>query len=70
MLPWSLQSIDVFRTTEPKDDIREESYWTHQVKQEWSPTMLLQCTNQVQLKLKLKRPKTRNLLMHLCQCKW
>ena len=29
MLPWNLENIDMFRTTEPKDGIRDESYWTN-----------------------------------------
>ena len=29
MFYWSLQNVDVFRTTEPTDGIRDESYWTH-----------------------------------------
>ena len=26
VLPWSLQNIDIYRTTEPKDGVRDESY--------------------------------------------
>ena len=26
---WNLDNIDIFRTTEPKDVIRDESYWTN-----------------------------------------
>ena len=29
MLPWNLENIDIFRTTEPKDGTRDESYWTN-----------------------------------------
>ena len=29
MLPWSLQNIDVYRTTEPKDGPRDESFLTN-----------------------------------------
>ena len=29
MPPWNLANIDIFRTTEPKDGIRDESYWTN-----------------------------------------
>ena len=29
MPPWNLENIDIFRTTEPKDGIRDESYWTN-----------------------------------------
>ena len=28
MPPWSLQNIDIYRSTEPKDGTRDESYWT------------------------------------------
>ena len=29
MPPWNLENIDIFRSTEPKDGIRDESYWTN-----------------------------------------
>ena len=29
MPPWNLDNIDIFRTTEPKDGIRDESYWNN-----------------------------------------
>ena len=29
MPPWNLENIYIFRTTEPKDGVRDESYWTN-----------------------------------------
>ena len=29
MRPWNLQNIDMYRTTEPNDCVRDESYWKH-----------------------------------------